>query len=215
MNLELNSISLSFDSKEVIRDLSWTFKEGGFYVIKGPSGCGKSTLLRLLAKLTEPDSGSVSCSESLEVTKYRRKIHLLTQLPMMFEGTVEENLLKPFSFGEYLSEAPEKQEYENLINKLFPEGISLLENGRNLSQGQKQRVALCRTLLIKPEILLCDEPAASLDKESRKIVDQAIGDFFTSGSGKTVIYISHHDELHSDCETQTLEMAEGRLREVM
>ena len=212
MNIELNNISLSFESKEVIKDLSFRFEEGNFYIIKGPSGCGKSTLLRLLARLAEPDSGEIKFSESLDVTELRRKVHLLTQLPMMFEGTIKENLLKPFSFGKYLAESPSQEDCENQLKELFPEGISSDETGANLSQGQKQRVALCRTLLIKPQVLLCDEPAASLDNESRKIVDRAIEKFFTAEPGRSVIYISHHDELHIDCESRLISMEDGSFK---
>jgi putative ABC transport system ATP-binding protein len=213
LDIELNSISLAFESKEVIRELSYKFKEGDFYIIKGPSGCGKSTLLRLLSRLTEPDSGTINFSENLKVTELRRRIHLLTQLPMMFEGTIEENLLKPYSFGEYTAAAPDKDIYEKLLKELFPEGISLDETGGNLSQGQKQRVALCRTLLINPQVLLCDEPAASLDNDSRRIVDKAIEKFFNSEPDKTVIYISHHDQLHIDCDSKVIDMDQGCFKE--
>ena len=213
MDIELKNISVSFDGKPVLRDLSFKLNESVFYVVRGHSGCGKSTLLRLLVRLSEPDSGQILFSRSLSVTELRRKVHLLPQLPMMFEGTVMDNLLKPFSFGSYKGEAPDEQHCLQLLSDFFPEGIEPNKKAADLSQGQKQRVALCRTLLLNPEVLLCDEPAAALDSDSRIIVDKAIERYFKSESGKTVVYISHHDELHINCECRNLKMKDGKLKE--
>ena len=211
MDIELQNISLSFSDKKVIQNLSFKFESGYFYLIKGPSGCGKSTLLRVLSKLVQLDAGKVNYEEALPVTELRRKIHLLTQLPMMFEGSVEDNILMPFTISPFNESLPEKGKYQPFVDKLFPEGLDLTQNAQSLSQGQKQRVALCRTLLINPDVLLCDEPAASLDAKSREIVDASIEDFYKSSKGKMVIYISHHDELYVNCSVTKLNMEAGKL----
>jgi putative ABC transport system ATP-binding protein len=211
LNIELKNIGLTFDSKRVLDQLSWIFSKGNFYLLKGPSGCGKSSLLRLLSSLSDPHEGEVIFDKSQSILELRRSIHYLTQLPLMFPGTVEENLLKPFSFPPYLEESPSIEKCQKIIDELFPEGLDLSVKAEKLSQGQKQRVALCRTLLINPQVLLCDEPAASLDAESRKIVDKAIGRFFHSSADKMVVYVSHHDEIHVGCDYQILQLINNKL----
>jgi ABC-type transport system involved in cytochrome bd biosynthesis fused ATPase/permease subunit len=211
LNIELKNISLKFDSRVIAEKMCWMFYAGKFYLLKGPSGCGKSSLLRLISGLTDADGGSVEVSQELGILEQRRSIHYLTQMPIMFPGTVEENLLKPFSFAPYIDRAPAREEYESLLSELFPEGLDLTQNAEKLSQGQKQRVALCRTLLIKPEVLLCDEPAASLDIKSRQIVDQAIERFFQSSKDKMVIYVSHHEDIFVDGDCEKILMKEGKL----
>ena len=86
----------------------------------------------------------------------------------------------------------------DLLQRYFPEGVSLEKDAESLSHGQKQRLAVGRVLLLNPEVLLGDEPTSALDSESRKIVDNEINTFFRSDPKKIVIYISHHEESFVD-----------------
>ena len=197
MKINLKNISQSFDGKELFAHLQYCFEPGNMYLLKGDSGSGKSTLLKILAQLIEPQSGQIDFEgyEDFSILELRRKVQYLPQLPVIFEGTIEDNLLKPFSFAPYHKSRPKKEVYSAQLSTLFPNGLSLDKDAQKLSQGEKQRVALARILLLKPEVLLCDEPAASLDPESRKLVDQSIGDYHRENPNSIVIYISHHDEV--------------------
>ena len=197
----------------IFEKLSYDFNPGSFYVIKGESGCGKTTLLKCLSSLQELDSGQVQYSIDLPINQLRRKIQLLPQVPVIFEGSVKDNLLKPFSFKPYLEMMPSDEELEQKMSELFSDKVDLNKNALKLSQGEKQRLALCRTLMVEPEVLLCDEPTASLDKKSRKVVEDKIAGF-ASGNSKTVVFISHHDELLIDRKVTVLNLSSGSLEEM-
>lgn len=212
MEIELKEITLKLGEKTVFNSLTYKFLPGKFYVIKGESGCGKTTLLKCLSSLLELDSGEISYSLDLPIMELRRKIQYLPQLPVIFDGTVKENLLKPFSFKPYHTHRPSDEELKERMAELFSEEIELKKDSKKLSQGEKQRMALCRALLISPDILLCDEPTASLDVKSRKVVEKKIEEF-AKNTSKIVIFISHHEELLIDKEITVLTLANGKLEE--
>lgn len=212
MIISIKNISLSLGDKKIFDSLSYEFKPGHFYVIKGESGCGKTTLLKCVSTLLEVESGEVAYSIDLPITELRRKIQYLPQLPVVFPGTVKENLLMPFSFKPYNAEVPSDEILKVKMAELFSEEIDLQKDASKLSQGEKQRMALCRALMIDPDVLLCDEPTASLDSKSRKVVEEKIERFASSGD-KTVIFISHHDELLIATEATELIVANGKIEE--
>lgn len=214
MEIQLKKIALKLGDKDIFISLSYNFLPGSFYVIKGESGCGKTTLLKCLSSLLEVDSGEISYSSELPIIELRRKIQYLPQLPVIFEGTVRDNLLKPFSFKPYSLNPPSEEELKTKMSELFSEQIDLEKNASKLSQGEKQRMALCRALMINPEVLLCDEPTASLDTKSRKVVEEKIEQFADKGD-KTVIFISHHEELLIGSDVTELIVANGKIEETV
>ena len=213
MNISLENLSLTLDSKKIMDSLSFDFKENNFYIIKGESGCGKTTLLKCISTLLNHDSGNISYSEELPVLHLRRKIQYLPQLPVIFDGSVKENLLKPFSFKPFDQSAPHDDELQKKLRVLFNDVPELEKKASKLSQGEKQRLALCRTLMVQPHVLLCDEPTASLDSVSRKIVEEKIVEF-AKVKGNMVIFISHHAELLVDHAFISLQMKHGKLEVV-
>lgn len=213
MNISLENLSLTLDAKKIIDSLSFEFKENHFYIIKGESGCGKTTLLKCISTLHGHDSGTIRYGEELPILQLRRKIQYLPQLPVIFEGSVKENLLKPFSFKPYDQNMPGDEELRNRLGILFSDVLDLDKKAAKLSQGEKQRLALCRTLMVQPQVLLCDEPTASLDSDSRKIVEEKIVEF-AKVKGNMVIFISHHAELLVDHKFMSLQMKNGKLEEI-
>ena len=143
MNISLENISFAYQDKIILKDFSFTFEAGHFYVVRGESGCGKSTLTRIMAYLINVDSGEICRPENVSIVEWRRKVQLLPQTPVMFPGSVKENLLVPFSFGEYRQKQPAKQAVDDVIGRLL-KGIDLEQEASSLSQGQKQRLALSR-----------------------------------------------------------------------
>ena len=197
--ITLQKVSKTFNRSEAnevkaLQNISLEIPVGEYVVLVGANGSGKSTLLKMLVNLIRFDEGNIGFSEELDVINLRRKIQLLPQLPVIIPGTVRENLVWPFSLPLNKEKMPSDETLETLCARFFPEGMVLSKEAENLSQGQKQRLAVARVLLLDPEVLLCDEPTSALDEKSREIVDEAIQNFFQSKKNKMVIYISHHKE---------------------
>lgn len=176
--LQINSISKSFDSKEVIRELSVSFLESGLIAICGPSGCGKSTLLRIIAGLDRPSSGSVE--------RASRTISMSFQEPRLLP---ERNALQNvnFALGDKKATLARAQE---LLYELGITDTSLLPD--ELSGGMKARVSIARALAKRADIYLLDEPFASLDRATAELTAEVIK---THTKGALVLAVIHDREL--------------------
>lgn len=194
MKIRIHELTHRFEGNLLFDALNFSFEEGQFYFLKGGSGSGKSTLLKMIVNLYKPDSGKIEFSQDMDIILLRQKVQLLPQLPVMIPGTVEDNLLWPFSLPVNQDKKPSTTKIESTLSTLFPEGMSLAKDAEKLSHGQKQRLAVGRVLLLNPEVLLCDEPTSALDPQSRKIVEAEINKFFKSRPDNIVIYISHHED---------------------
>jgi ABC-type multidrug transport system fused ATPase/permease subunit len=155
---------------------------GQLIAVTGPNGAGKSTLLNLIARLVEPTGGEIRVDgQDLLATTPRstfRKIGMMSpDLPLM-RGTVRRNLLysRPDAEPDELTRVIYAAGLDGLLAEL-PDGLAtwLIEGGRNLSAGQRQRIALGRALLGNPPILLLDEPTSNLDPQSREMFRTLIG----------------------------------------
>ncbi len=180
MKIELRDVSLSYDGHEpLLRSIALVVESGEFVLIEGPSGSGKSSLLRLLNRLQEPTSGEILLDEtpivSHDVTALRRRIGYVQQTPVMLRGSVAENFQLPFRFSSARDRAaPNSDRLRELMDDFLLQDVQLTDEATRLSVGQKQRVALIRTLLTAPELLLCDEPTSALDAQSREIVQSSL-----------------------------------------
>ena len=166
--LEFQRISKAFGEVTVLDDVSFNVDSGEFVVLLGPSGCGKTTLLRLIAGLTEPNSGDVL----LEGTSIKNISTPDRDVAMVFQNyalyphmSVAHNL----AFGLRMR-GVRRDEIEGKVSKAAKLlGIESLLNRmpRELSGGQKQRVAMGRALVREPKVFLFDEPLSNLDAELR------------------------------------------------
>lgn len=153
---------------EILRGLSLAAPAGELTAIVGPSGGGKSTLVRLLNRLEEPDGGRILLFgeeiAGLDPLTLRRRVGLAPQKTFMFEGSVLDNLQRSFLLREEPLPAADSEAllFVLALCRLDPELLS--RDARSLSLGQQQRVALARTLITGPEVLLLDEPTSSLDR---------------------------------------------------
>lgn len=198
MKIELKNISLKFEEKSpLFANINLTVEHGDFILIRGKSGIGKSSFLRLLNRLHEPTEGQIWIEgkpiTDHQITSLRRRIGYLQQTPTMIAGSIEDNLNLPFHFksGRQLNR-PSQKILEQMLGNFLLTSIDLQSNAQNLSVGEKQRIALIRTFLSEPEIILCDEPTSALDSESQKIVENAIEQINVEKK-TTVLLVTHLD----------------------
>ncbi|MDI3316040.1 MAG: phosphate ABC transporter ATP-binding protein [Bacillota bacterium] len=173
----------------ILRGIRLDFPERALTVLIGPSGAGKSTLLSLLDRLRDPDRGRVLLDgrdvRQLPVRELRRRVGLVLQRPCLFAGTVAENVrFGPSARGEA---GPAVEELLAQV-ALPPEAAGRRVDG--LSGGEQQRVALARALANRPEVLLLDEPTASLDPGATLHVEETVRRL-VDGTGLTVVWVSH------------------------
>ncbi|MBN9543739.1 MAG: amino acid ABC transporter ATP-binding protein [Alphaproteobacteria bacterium] len=174
--LELKNLKKAFDGKQVIDDLNLTFNKGEIVGIIGPSGCGKSTLLRVINMLESLDSGSVlldgAAITSKNVLEMRKKIGFVFQSFNLFQNmNVLENVMTALINVKKMPKNEAKIKAEESLKLV---GLSHKADSmpKNLSGGEKQRVAIARTLAMDPEVILFDEPTSALDpKNVREIID--------------------------------------------
>ena len=214
-SLALDNVSFAYaGGAPVLEEASLAIKAGAFAVVRGPSGAGKSTLLRLLCRLEEPDSGRILFKgapvDELPPPVLRRSVAYVQQMPTLLPGTVRENLLLPFAYRANSAAAPpDDADIRARLEELLLTGVTPDTAADRLSVGQAQRVCLIRSLLLSPEVVLLDEPTASLDAESARVVlDRAAA---LSREGITVIMISHSGTLPEGA-TGVIEIDNRRLR---
>ena len=176
MTIEIKDVSKSFDGKRVLDNINLNIESEHSYILTGPSGCGKTTLLRLILGLDEPDSGSVKL---LGDYKY----------PFINSGVVfqEDRLCEEYDAVTNVTMVSKKVFRETVIKelkKLLPED-ALFKPVKELSGGQKRRVAIVRACAIPSDVLIMDEPFAGLDDEARKAAIAYIRD--KQGTGPLVI----------------------------
>jgi putative ABC transport system ATP-binding protein len=204
---ELDDVSLSRSGNQVLRGVSARLPEGACAVV-GPSGCGKSTLLRLLNRLADPNSGSISY-RGRSVSEYgvldlRREVCLVPQLPALLEGTVAGNI----AFAARLAEHEPKTERVLGLAGLDPSFAE--RDAARLSVGEQQRVMLARTLALEPSVLLLDEPTSALDEAARDSVEATLLDL-RARLGLSCVLVTHDLEQAERMADSILSLEQGRV----
>ena len=185
--LALENICFSYHDltgeTEVLKNISFTVNEGEFIAIVGPSGCGKSTLLNIICGLLQAKEGRCILSDNISMGYMLQHDHL-------FEWrTIYENVTLGLEINHKLTE--ENKQY--VLSLLENYGLIDFKDKRpsELSGGMKQRVALIRTLALRPKILLLDEPFSALDYQTRLLVSSDIGRLIKH-TGKTALLVTHN-----------------------
>ena len=209
MILSLKNVGYCVKDKDIISNFSLDIATGAFLTIVGPSGGGKSTLLKLLANLISPTSGEIDFKDkninAYSPTNYRRQVSYCFQQPSLFGETVKDNLEFPFKIRK---QTPDQSKMEQVLESVDLKPDFLNKNITELSGGEKQRVALIRNLLFKPEVLLLDEITTGLDNDSKEIVHRLIQNVHKDNT--TIIQVTHdNDEIHQA--DQIIKVAEGKL----
>ena len=195
--LKLENVKFAYKNTAVIEDFNLSVDEGSFTTLLGSSGCGKTTILRLISGFLNPDSGTIKINGEIQnnVLPNRRKVGMVFQDYALFPHlTVEQNLF----YGLNLTKPSKEQKEQNeQIVKTTAENLdiqNLLKRfPSELSGGQQQRVALGRSLVLKPKILLMDEPLSSLDTNLRLKVREELKEI-QKHLKITTVYVTHDRE---------------------
>lgn len=209
--LEFNSVSYVSENKTIIRDLTICINSGDFISVVGPSGSGKSTFLKLCCHLISPTLGEMTF-KGKNIMQYspielRKKIAYCFQAPYLFGEKVIDNLSFPFSIRN--SKIDHKRVDELFLAFNIDKDFKNKEV-KNLSGGEKQRIALIRTLLFKPEILLLDEVTSALDVDNASIVENVI--LSLNQEGITVLWITHNPEQSKTYANKLLTIESGGIK---
>jgi heme exporter protein A len=177
--IRAKDLGRDFGQKRVLRGLDFQVPRGGFLVVTGPNGSGKSTLLSLCAGLLAPTSGS------LEVEVERDALGYLAHEPLVYrELTALENL---DLYGR-LYRVLERRERIGMLLERFGLWEARHERVSSFSRGMAQRLALCRTLLHEPQLLLLDEPHAALDDAGGRVLDEELASLARE---RTIVVATH------------------------
>lgn len=182
-----------------VDDVSFSIKRGEFIAVVGPSGSGKSTLLHLIGGVDRPNEGKIYI-EGTDISNYnskelalfrRRKVGIVYQFYNLIPNlTVKHNIELPLILD---GRRVNTELFDDIVNKL---GISKKLNNfpSELSGGQNQRVAIARSLIYEPSLLLLDEPTGNLDrKNSNEIIE--ILKYFNHASNQTIILVTHDESV--------------------
>jgi NitT/TauT family transport system ATP-binding protein len=188
MSVSVQNVSKSFGTVLAVEDATFTLPENSFVSIVGPSGCGKSTLLRMAAGLIQPTSGTISVRGEV-VERPLRDIGMVFQAPVLLPWrTTLDNILFVAEMGgrkvaDYRERAKELMDLAGLVGfeRNYP---------HELSGGMQQRTSICRAMLLKPPLILMDEPFGALDVITRERMGFALQKLWGE-SRNMVLFVTH------------------------
>ena len=192
--IKVDHVCKKYGDNIIIPDLTANIKNGEFFTLLGPSGCGKTTLLRMIAGFNSIEAGTISFGDQVinELPTHQRNIGMVFQSYAIFPHlTVRQNV----EYGLKIRKLPRDEMKKRVDEMLKLVRIDEYQDRlpERLSGGQQQRVALARAIVIKPDVLLMDEPLSNLDAKLRIEMRNAIRQIQNS-VGITTIYVTHDQE---------------------
>ena len=211
--LKVENLYKSFGDIEVLHNINFEINKGDIVVIIGPSGSGKSTFLRCLNFLEKPTNGKILLNEKemKDNLELHKKIGMVFQSFNLFSNlTVLENITLAPIKTKQLSEKEAQNEAMKLLRMIGLEDKKDVYPD-NLSEGQKQRVAIIRSLIMNPEIMLFDEPTSALDPEMIEEVLTLMKE--VAQKGMTMVIVTHELDFANDIANKVVFMDEGKIVE--
>lgn len=203
-SIEFRNVHFAYRKDQpVLKDLSFSISRGSRVALVGMTGCGKSTVLNMLLKFVEPSQGTVflqgSPIGSIPTSQLFQKIAWLGQDTYLFPGTLKDNIVLGQEFnGDRLQDVCRSAQIFDWIESL-PHGMETVvgPHGQDLSMGQRQLVAYARVLYQSPEILLLDEPTASIDSQTEHALNKALEEVLKN---RTALIVSHRPATIAACD---------------
>lgn len=199
--------------KDILQIKKLKLKANQITAILGSSGSGKTTFLKLLNNMISADSGKIEYKnkaiENYDPVNLRREVVMLPQNPEIFAGTIKDNFKITEEIGDnYFSE---DSDYREILKKVSLTK-SLNTAAENLSGGEKQRLALARIILLKPEVLLLDEPSASLDKKTEENIIKMVTAYVRKND-QTLIMVTHSPQIAAEFADRIIKIEAGKISE--
>ena len=188
--LTLKNISYSYDDKQILKGMDMEFKKNGKYAIIGKSGRGKSTILKIIMGIIKDYEGEVLYDGSVRERALDTNMSYISQDVYLFNASIKENIVLGGDFsGTAISDALFKSSLQKDIEN-FKDGIDTIvgENGANISGGEKQRIAIARSLINGKDTILIDEGTSALDRENRAAIEENL----LKSENLTIIMVSHN-----------------------
>ncbi|MFG1319152.1 ABC transporter ATP-binding protein [Xanthobacter autotrophicus] len=214
VGVQIDGVTKRFGDATALHEAWLKIGQGEFMTLLGPSGCGKTTLLNLIAGFLEADGGEIFVSGSLmtETPPYDREIGVVFQNYALFPHM---SVAKNVGYGLRMRGVPKRE-----IEQRVAEALALVKlaafgdrKPRQLSGGQQQRVALARALVIRPKVLLLDEPFSALDKNLRGSMQVELKEIQRK-LGVTTIFVTHDQSEALSMSDRIAVMSDGRIRQV-
>ena len=207
----IQNLQKNFGKTEAVRDLSISIEKGEFVSLLGPSGCGKTTLLRMIAGFETPSNGEIFLRERniIEIAPQKRNIGIVFQDYAIFPTM---NVFNNIAYGLKVQKLSKEEIAERVAEYLEMVGLTGYEKRlpSQLSGGQQQRVALARALIIKPDVLLLDEPLSNLDAALRLNIRKQLRKI-QQLLGITAIFVTHDQEEALSISDKIFVMRQGEL----
>ena len=177
--------------------VSGVVDSGEVLIVRGPSGAGKSTLFRILSRL-QPGSGGEAFLQGkswlqIPSTSWRINVHYMAQKPALFDGTVADNLAKPFETRAGGQKKLDQDRAKELMEQLHLSLELWNQDARTVSGGEASRLAFIRALLVDPMVLLLDEPTAALDEPARQALYRVLSGWLKAAN-RAALLISHNND---------------------
>ncbi|MDR3708263.1 MAG: ABC transporter ATP-binding protein [Capsulimonadaceae bacterium] len=194
--VELRDVRFSYDhSTDVLKGISLTVEPGEMIGLVGHSGAGKSTMINLLSRFYDVSEGAILVDgvdiREIDINDLRRQIGVVLQEPFLFPGTIRDNIAyarKDATFEQIMRAAKHANAHDFILRTSDGYDTYVGERGARLSGGERQRISIARAILLDPRILILDEATASVDTETEKKIQEAIG-FLVKG--RTTFAIAH------------------------
>ena len=212
--VELDGVTKRFGKITALDDVSLLIRRGELITLLGPSGCGKTTLLNVVAGFLMPDSGEIAVDGQriTDVPAYRREIGIMFQNYALFPHM---NVAANVGYGLRMRRVAKGEIARRVADALALIKLAGLEDRkpRQLSGGQQQRVALARALVIRPKVLLLDEPFSALDRNLRASMQVELKEIQRK-LGVTTIFVTHDQSEALSLSDRIAVVAEGRIRQL-